>query len=145
MDLGGWLRSLGLEQYEAVLRENAIDETVLRDLTEDHLRELRFPLGARLKLLKAITGLGARAEAIAPPAGIAPAALDAAERRQVTVMFSDLVGSTSLSTRMDPEDLRDVISAYSKMRRRNCAPLRRVRGEIFGRWRPHVFWLSAGP
>jgi len=114
MDLGGWLRSLGLEQYEAVLRENAIDETVLRDLTEDHLRELGFPLGARLKLLKAITGLGARAEAIAPPVGIAPAALDAAERRQVTVMFSDLVGSTSLSTRMDPEDLRDVISAYQK-------------------------------
>ena len=59
MDLGGWKRSLGLGQYEAVFRENAIDETVLDDLTEDHLRELGFPLGARLKLLKAIAALDA--------------------------------------------------------------------------------------
>jgi hypothetical protein len=62
MDLGGWLRSLGLEQYEAAFRENAIDDTVLLDLTEDHLREIGIPLGARLKLLKAIAALGARAE-----------------------------------------------------------------------------------
>ena len=54
MDLGGWLRSLDLEQYEAALRENAIDDTVLHDLTEDHLREIGIPLGARPKLLKAI-------------------------------------------------------------------------------------------
>ena len=51
MDIGGWLRSLGLEKYEAVLRDNEIDDAVLRNLTEDHLRELGFPLGARLKLL----------------------------------------------------------------------------------------------
>jgi hypothetical protein len=57
MDLGDWLRSLGLEQYEAAFRENAIDETVLHDLTEDHLREIGIPLGARLKLLKAIACL----------------------------------------------------------------------------------------
>ena len=116
MDLGCWLRSLGLEQYEAAFRENAIDDTVLHDLTEDHLREIGIPLGARLKLLKATAALGARADATSPSAGIAPPGppIDAAERRQVTVMFSDLVGSTALSVRMDPEDLREVISTYQK-------------------------------
>jgi SAM domain (Sterile alpha motif) len=63
MDIGGWLRSLGLEKYEAVLRENEIDDAVLHKLTEDHLRELGFPLGARLKLLHAIAALGS-----SPPA-----------------------------------------------------------------------------
>ena len=57
MDIGGWLQSLGLGQYEAVFRENAIDADVLRDLTEDHLREMGLPLGARLKLLKTINAL----------------------------------------------------------------------------------------
>jgi len=109
MDLGGWLRSLGLAQYEAVLLENEIDADVLHDLTEDHLREIGLPLGARLKLLKAIRTLASRTESI----GRTPS-VEAAERRQVTVMFSDLVGSTALSTRMDPEDLREVISAYQK-------------------------------
>jgi class 3 adenylate cyclase len=126
MDIGGWLRSLGLERYEAVFSENAIDASVLHDLTEDHLRELGFPLGARLKLLRAIAAL----DAVHPPsvtisiAGTPAQSADAAtatltpetagERRQVTVMFSDLVGSTVLSARMDPEDLREVISAYQK-------------------------------
>ncbi len=116
MDLGGWLRSLGLEQYEAAFRENAIDDTVLLDLTEDHLREIGIPLGARLKLLKAIAALGARAEATSPSAGVAPSGppIDVAERRQVTVMFCDLVGSTALSARLDPEDLREVIASYHK-------------------------------
>jgi class 3 adenylate cyclase len=121
MDVASWLRSLGLEQYEAVFRKNEIDESVLPDLTEDHLRELDFPLGARLKVLKAIAALGKRADATSPSAdsatsptvpGLTPE--DRAERRQVTVMFSDLVGSTALSARMDPEDLREVISAYQK-------------------------------
>ena len=116
MDLGDWLRSLGLEQYEATFRENAIDEKVLHDLTEDHLRELGFPLGARLKLLKAIAALSLPAEAAGSSAKFSRIGphVDSAERRQVTVMFSDLVGSTALSTRMDPEDLRDVISAYQR-------------------------------
>ena len=116
MELGDWLRSLGLEQYEAVFRENAIDPDVLCDLTEEHLRELGVPLGARLKLLKAIAALAAGKEPSGPTA--APSLLtrqaEAAERRHVTVMFSDLVGSTALSARMDPEDLREVISAYHK-------------------------------
>ena len=149
MDVVVWLRSLSLGKYEAVFRENEIDETVLPNLTAEDLKDLGVGIvGHRRRLLDAIAA--SRAEG--PPAPVSAAPLesdhtgrDAAERRQVTVMFSDLVGSTALSTRMDPEDLREVISAYSKMRRRNCAPLRRVRGEIFGRWRPHVFWLSAGP
>ena len=82
MDLGGWLRSLGLEQYEAAFRENAIDETVLHDLTEDHLRQIGIPLGAQLKLLKAIAVLGARAESTRPsPDAVSPGPpVDTAER-----------------------------------------------------------------
>src|SRR5215469_239193 len=116
MDLSAWLRSLGLERYEAVFRDNEIDADVLHDLTDNHLREMGVALGARLKLLKAIAALSPRAEPASRTSAVAPASLavDAAERRQVTVMFSDLVGSTSLSVRMDPEDLREVISAYQK-------------------------------
>ena len=117
MNVGEWLRSLGLEQYAAVFRENAIDADVLHDLTHDHLRELGLPLGARLRLLKAISALDPRAEAISRSwVSVAPTGppVDTAERRQVTVMFSDLVGSTALSTRIDPEDLREVISDYQK-------------------------------
>src|SRR5215472_7861868 len=118
MDVGGWLRRLGLDQYEAVFRENKIDDTVLPSLTAEDLKELGVGfVGHRRKLLDAIAAL--RAEASAPPLSDAPlatdkAAEDTAERRQVTVMFSDLVGSTSLSARMDPEDLREVIAAYQK-------------------------------
>src|SRR5215831_13243251 len=116
MDLWAWLRSLGLERYEAVFRDNEIDADVLHDLTDNHLREMGVALGARLKLLKAIAALSPRAEPASrtPAVALASLAVDAAERRQVTVMFSDLVGSTSLSVRMDPEDLREVISAYQK-------------------------------
>src|SRR4029077_3576320 len=119
MDVGGWLRKLGLEQYEAAFRENRIDDTVLPRLTAEDLKDLGVGfVGDRRKLLDAIAAV--RAEASAPtPLSDAPlatdkAAQDTGERRQVTVMFSDLVGSTALSTRMDPEDLREVISAYQK-------------------------------
>ena len=119
MDVGGWLRRLGLEQYEASFRENKIDDTVLPRLTAEDLKDLGVGfVGDRRKLLDAIAAV--RAEASAPtPLSDAPlatdkAAQDTAERRQVTVMFSDLVGSTALSTRMDPEDLREVIAAYQK-------------------------------
>ena len=115
MDLGGWLRSLGLEQYEAAFRENAIDDTVLPDLTEDHLREIGIPLGARIKLLKAIAALNEPTKAVATTStGRAAPPVEGAERRQLTVMFCDLVGSTALAASMDPEDLREVISAYQK-------------------------------
>ena len=119
MDLGGWLRSLGLERYEGAFRENDIDETVLTNLTAEDLKELGVTaIGHRRKLLDAIAAL--RADATAGPTAASGAAAvdtppwDAAERRQVTVMFSDLVGSTALSTTMDAEDLREIISAYQK-------------------------------
>src|ERR1700736_4062397 len=118
MELRGWLRGLGLERYEAAFRENEIDETVLPSLTAEDLKDLGVGIvGHRRKILDAITAL--RTDATAKdPSGDAVSSLpsatpeDRAERRQVTVMFSDLVGSTVLSTRMDPEDLREVISAY---------------------------------
>jgi class 3 adenylate cyclase len=118
MDLGAWLRSLGLEQYEAAFRENAIDDTVLPSLTAEDLKDLGIGIvGHRRKLLDAIAALRPDANAKTPPldtlATIDRRLEDTAERRQVTVMFSDLVGST-LSARMDPEDLREVISAYHK-------------------------------
>ena len=119
MDIGGWLRGLGLERYEAAFRENEIDETVLPNLTAEDLKELGVgALGHRRKLLDAISALHAYANARTPPpnfvAAIDSPTKDTAERRQVTVMFSDLVGSTALAARMDPEDLREVISAYQK-------------------------------
>ena len=114
MDIDGWLRGIGLEQYAQTFRDNAIDADVLRDLTDEHLRELGLPLGVRLKLLRAVAALSASEQTPASPEVTPPAARTDAERRQVTVMFSDLVGSTALSARMDPEDLRDVITAYQK-------------------------------
>jgi class 3 adenylate cyclase len=122
MDVVVWLRSLGLGKYEAVFRENEIDETVLPSLTHENLKEPGVAsFGHRVKLLDAIAALrsdasGKALSVHAATPSIAPSARpeDRAERRQVTVMFSDLVGSTALSARMDPEDLREVISAYQK-------------------------------
>ena len=121
MDIVVWLRSLGLGKYEAAFRENEIDETVLPGLTHETLEELGVASnGPGCKLLDAILRCAARAGktpsvdvATTTSAPSAPPE-DHAERRQVTVMFSDLVGSTALSARMDPEDLREVISAYQK-------------------------------
>jgi class 3 adenylate cyclase len=117
MDLGQWLRSLGLERYEAAFRENAIDDTVLPSLTAEDLKDLGVGLvGHRRKLLEAIMAVRADESSRASASDTLPATgirvKDAAERRHVTVMFSDLVGSTALSARIDPEDLREVISAY---------------------------------
>jgi class 3 adenylate cyclase/predicted ATPase len=119
MDVSNWLRSLDLGQYEAAFRENLIDDTVLSSLTVEDLKDLGVGIvGHRRKLLDAIADLRVNASAIQTPLKILPAAdrtsSDTAERRQVTVMFCDLVGSTALSARMDPEDLREVISAYQK-------------------------------
>ena len=118
MDLGGWLRSLGLERYEEAFRENEISEKVLPSLTAEDLKELGVhALGHRRILLDAIAALRADGRAKSPQAegpSTLPTPAHTAERRQVTVMFSDLVGSTALSARMDPEDLREVISAYQK-------------------------------
>ena len=122
MDVGGWLRSLGLERYEGAFRENEITEKVLPNLTAEDLKEIGVgPVGDRRVLFEAIAALrtdtGGKpppAEAATTPSAPSVAPEDRAERRQVTVMFSDLVGSTALSAHMDPEDLREVISAYQK-------------------------------
>jgi class 3 adenylate cyclase/predicted ATPase len=119
MDIERWLRDLGLDQYEVAFRENAIDETVLPSLTVEDLKDLGVSIvGHRRKLLDAISALKADPNAkAAPPSRVSqviPSPKDSAERRQVTVMFSDLVGWTALGARMDPEDLHEVVSAYQK-------------------------------
>src|SRR6202023_105252 len=99
--------------YAGAFRENEIDIGDVPELTDADLEKLGIPLGPRKRLLKAIRALGTASsvtEDVRPPT--APQSRDTAERRQLTVMFCDLVGSTGLSSRMDPEDLREVISAY---------------------------------
>jgi class 3 adenylate cyclase len=113
MDIAEWLAGLGLEQYAQTFHDNAIEISVLPALTDLHLKELGLPLGHRLKLLQAIAALRDAAPPVAsepeqPTRKTAPLA----ERRQLTVMFCDLIGSTAISTRLDPEDLREVIGRY---------------------------------
>ena len=113
-----WLEKLGLKQYAKCFAENDITLAILRDLTDQDLKELGVAsLGHRRELLRAIAelhGVEKGPPKPAPPVALPVAQQDTAERRQVTVMFSDLVGSTALAGRMDPEDLREVVSAYQK-------------------------------
>src|ERR1700733_1469100 len=113
MDLGDRLRSLGLGQYEALFRQNDIDAEVLSELTEGDLEKFGVSFGHRKRLLKAIANLGA-AEAPAKPTIPPPTASsrDVAEHRPITVMFCDLVGSTSLAAKLDPEDWRNLVGSY---------------------------------
>src|SRR4029450_13177259 len=114
--IADWLKQLGLEQYAQRFAENEIDVTVLRHLTDQDLREIGVSLGHRRKILAAIReDMGSPPPVTSDPVSpFEPTSQDSAERRQITVMFSDLVGSTALSAGMDPEDLREVISAYQK-------------------------------
>jgi class 3 adenylate cyclase/predicted ATPase len=118
--IADWLEKLGMSEYAERFAENRIDLSVLPDLTDQDLEKLGVVLGDRRKMLRAIASLDNAQPAVAsaPAASVQPIAVTTAvptgERRQVTVMFSDLVGSTALSARMDPEDLREVISAYQK-------------------------------
>ena len=138
IDVASWLQQLGLAQYDPAFRDNEVDGEILPDLTAEDLIGLGVtPIGHRRKLLSAIAALGAAAPAARPaqhpatsstgdpscprhcnapaPPSVSSAfraAQTEAERRQLTVMFCDLVGSTALSTGMDPEDLRDVIASY---------------------------------
>src|SRR3984957_10144281 len=121
MDVGVWLRNLGLGQYEAAFRGNEIDGAVLPKLTLDDLKDLGVAVvGHRRKIMSAIEELNiasvARAAAIQPRQTQAPSSVvagsDGAERRPITVMFCDLVGSTSLAARLDAEDWRDLVGAY---------------------------------
>ena len=113
--IADWLEKLGMPEHVQCFADNKIDVSVLRHLTDQDLKDIGIPLGHRRKMLAAITEMTGTAPAT--PAAIPatePKPQDTAERRQVTVMFSDLVGSTALSARMDPEDLREIISAYQK-------------------------------
>ena len=115
MDFASFLRGLGLEQYEQAFRDNAIDVEVLPDLTDADLAALGVLLGHRKKVLKAIATIYPRAmgkpEAIPLASSLIPR-MSEAERRQLTVLFCDLVGSTELAARLDPEDLREVMRSY---------------------------------
>ena len=117
--IADWLQTLGLGQYAQRFAENDIEIDVLSELTDQDFDRLGVSLGHRRRLLRAIRERNASpVTSVTEPQASAPAfeatTKDSAERRQVTVMFSDLVGSTALSARMDPEDLREVISAYQK-------------------------------
>jgi len=116
MDIAAWLRGLGLERYEAAFRDNEINWAVLPKLTADDLKDIGVTaVGHRRMLLEAIAALGASAVTSAVTAAVSDVSAPAgAERRQLTVMFCDLVGSTPLSTRYDPEDLREIVGAYHR-------------------------------
>ena len=118
-DLGRWLDDMGLGDYARVFAEHAIDAEILPDLTDADLKELGIPLGHRKRLLKAIAASRPERLTETPPAAAVPgqagpgtAQAADAERRQLTVMFCDLVDSTELSQRLDPEDLRDINCTY---------------------------------
>ena len=114
-EVADWLGALGMSEYAQLFAENGIDLAALPHLTDQDLKDIGVLLGHRRKMLAAIGELaGASSATLEPAAQKEPKPQDTAERRQVTVMFCDLVGSTALSTRMDPEDLREVISAYQK-------------------------------
>ncbi len=131
MDIGGWLRELGLAQYEAAFRDNAVDGAILPKLTADDLKEIGVvAVGHRRRLLDAIAALGFSGDSsdVSPAPSIAPAptvsrpvaaaapaasgSTASAERRPITVMFCDLVGSTSLAAKLDPEDWRNLVGSY---------------------------------
>jgi class 3 adenylate cyclase len=117
MDVAAWLQGLGLERYVPAFRDNDVDAEVLLRLTADDLHELGVTsIGHRRRLLDAIAALteGAPKPATVTPALSAAQASVDAERRQLTVMLCDLVGSTALSTRYDPEDLRELIGDYHR-------------------------------
>jgi len=135
MDIGGWLRGLGLGQYEAAFRENAIDNTVLPSLTVEDLKDLGISIvGHRRKLLDAIAVLRPDANVKAPsPDALAetdPTPKESAERRQLTVLFCDMVGFTELANRVDPEVLQGIIRSYEDA----CAVcITRYEGYVFQR------------
>src|SRR5688572_18350328 len=114
MDIETWLRGLGLERYEQAFRDNHIDFGLLSSLGAEDLREIGVAsLGHRKQLLTAIAALVAASDSLTvAPKPVRPLEMPHAERRQLTVMFVDLVGSTALSARLDPEDMREVLHAY---------------------------------
>jgi class 3 adenylate cyclase/tetratricopeptide (TPR) repeat protein len=118
LDIAVWLRGLDLEQYQQAFRENAIDSEILSELTDADLEKLGVLLGHRKRMLRAIAAnakLPSMASTSPENVAVFPSRARGAERRQVTLMFCDLVGSTPLSSRLDPEDLREVLGAYNTL------------------------------
>jgi class 3 adenylate cyclase len=123
-DLAEWLGRHGLDQYAEIFAENNIEFSVLPDLTENDLQKLGISLGHRKKLLRAIEALTVARQPTGPTSFVQHRE---AEFRQITVMFCDLVGSTQLSEKLDPEDLQKLIDAY----RGKCSTaIRRYGGEV---------------
>ncbi len=119
VEIAAWLRGLDLQQYEQTFHENAIDVGILPELTETDLEKLGVLLGHRKRMLRAIAALNTKSPVTAPtlPETVvtAPFRAGGAERRLVTLMFCDLVGSTPLSSRLDPEELREVLGTYNAL------------------------------
>jgi hypothetical protein len=141
-----WLEANGFGQYADAFEANDIDMDLLAQIDDQMLKDIGVPsAGHRLRIRNAIAKLAsasiaeARAES-SVAATDAPAT--AAERRHLTIMFCDVVGSTALSVRFDPEDLREIIGRLSSLRRRDGRPVRRVCRQIYGRRRPCLFRLS---
>jgi hypothetical protein len=131
-----------MSEYAQRFAENLIDLSVLPELTDQHLKDLGIALGDRLKMLRAIRELSNAAAPTPEPPPAQPKPQDTAERRQVTVMFSDRVGSTALSARMDPSS-RDHFG-LSEVRRADRAARRRLRREVHGRWGAGLLRVSPG-
>jgi class 3 adenylate cyclase/tetratricopeptide (TPR) repeat protein len=112
--IADWLRKLGMSEYAERFAENDIEIDVLPELTDHDLQKLGLSLGHRRRILRAIRELGGPAPAAPQTAAASPGSQDTAERRQLTVMFCDLVGSTALSVKLDPEDLRGIIAGYHR-------------------------------
>jgi class 3 adenylate cyclase len=128
-DLISWLESTGLSQYGALLTAQEIDFDVLTELTDDDLVKLGLPLGARRRLLKAIRTLNGDVDVIPQPVSDAsPEPMG--ERRQLTVLFCDLVGFTELASRLDPELLQKIVHAYEDL---CAAAVTRFEGFVFQR------------
>src|SRR3974390_2234763 len=113
-DIADWLQKLGLSEYADRFAENGIDVSALQHLTDQDLKDIGVLLGHRRKMLAAIALLAGAAPAAVQPAAAPDRKPDTAERRQLTVMFCDLVGSTALSAQLDPEDMRDLIRRYQE-------------------------------
>jgi class 3 adenylate cyclase len=109
-----WLKKLGMSEYAERFAEERIEFDVLPELTDQDLERLRIPLGHRRRMLRAIRELSGHASAMPQATRPTSSPADHAERRQVTIMFCDLVGSTALSARLDPEELREIIGAYHR-------------------------------
>src|ERR1700730_4603351 len=131
MQIADWLQKLGMSEYAQRFAENRIDLSVLPDLTDQDLEKMGVVLGDRRKILRAISLIASEAPAVPQAKAVDERPRqDTAERRQLTVMFADLVGSTALSTRLDAEDLRKIIGAYQ----RRCAEVIAKSGGFVARY-----------